>query len=330
MPLPEDRRAQTLQRYLYPACAIAGVGLIFSIWRGWVTEAWFTEGVPVLIFVVIFAIMMRRGPLSALERPPSYTLRRAAVDLSKAVLCWIITFVWILLTVHRVPDSYVGAAILFGPALGIGLWGIVYLIRPYRWVFSGILGALVIPRTVPSAMLDADPVAARDTPGVIEIPVAYRATLLRYAAALLLYVGLWWLLGRNNWLVSFIVAAGVLFALYLGSQIFFGHGPGLVMAPSGISLRKGIGTISHIAWSDATTLEIKATPLYSCLAIGMRNAQQLIDNASGYQRYSLRSNLQMFGSPVVIFTLPLKCDPHWLLQTIAAYRARYREDEHAD
>jgi hypothetical protein len=105
--------------------------------------------------------------------------------------------------------------------------------------------------------------------------------------------------------------------------MLLGHGPALVISPSGISVRKGLGLVTTLAWSEATALSIKSTPLYSCVVIGVRNADRLIDNASGYRRWALQSNLQRFGSPFVVFSSPLKCDRNWLLQTIAAYRARY-------
>jgi hypothetical protein len=100
-----------------------------------------------------------------------------------------------------------------------------------------------------------------------------------------------------------------------------GRGPGLVISPSGISIRQGLSLVSNLAWSEATTVEIKSTPLYSCLVIGMRNADRLIDNASGYRQWALRSNLQRFGSPFLVSTSALKCDRNQLFQTVAAYRA---------
>jgi hypothetical protein len=105
--------------------------------------------------------------------------------------------------------------------------------------------------------------------------------------------------------------------------VVMGHGPGLVLSPSGIALREGLGLVSDLAWLEATTVEIHATKLYSCIVIGMRNADRTIENASGYRRWALGSNLQRFGSPFLVFTSSLKCDRQWLFQAVNAYRLRY-------
>jgi hypothetical protein len=327
MPLPEEQRAKALQRYLYLAYAVAGVGLIVSIWRGWFTQAWFTtEVAPAVILALIFVTVLKRGPESALQAPASYTPRRAIVDVSKALLSWVCMIAWIFLTARRVPDNYVGVAIIFVPSLALGLWGVVNFFRASRIVTGGIFGAVFTPRTAPSVVVDqvaADPLPVGTAADVIEIQVDYGALLLRLLVSLLLYTAAWWVLGRDNVFISALFVAGTVFLLYLNGRMLIGHGPGLVITPSGISIRKGLGLVSNLAWSDATTLEIKSTPLYSCLVIGMRNAERLIDSASGYRRWALRSNLQRFGSPFLVSTSALKCDRNQLFQTITAYRARY-------
>jgi hypothetical protein len=327
MSLPEDQRAKIPQRYLYLAYVIAGVGLVVSVWRGWFTQEWFTtEVAPAAIFALIFATMLRRGSVSALQPPASYTPRRAIVDLITGILSWVGMIAWIFLTAHRVPDNYLGVAIVFGPSLGLGLWGAVNFFRASRIVTGGIFGAVFTPRTDPSVVVDqvaADSLPVSATADVVEIQVDYVAVLLRLLVSLLIYTAAWWVLGRDNVFISAIFAAGTVFLLSLNGRILIGHGPGLIISPSGISMRKGLGLVSNLAWSEATTLEIKSTPLYSCLVIGMRNAERLIDSASGYRRWALRSNLQRFGSPFLVSASALKCDRNWLFQTIAAYRARY-------
>ena len=95
MPLLEEQRAKALQRYLYLAYVIAGVGLIVSVWRGWFTQAWFTtEVAPAVILALIFVTVLKRGPV-ALQAPASYTPRHAIVDVSKALLSWVCMIAWI-------------------------------------------------------------------------------------------------------------------------------------------------------------------------------------------------------------------------------------------
>src|SRR5580658_6905876 len=226
-------------------------------------QAWFTNEVaPAVILALIFATVLWRGPGSALQPPASYTPRRAIVDVSKALLSWVCMIAWIFLTARRVPDNYLGAAIIFGPSLGLGFWGVVNFFRASRIVTGGILGAVLTPRTSPLVIDDqlaADPQPVSATPDVIEIQVDFGAVLLRLLVSLLLYAAAWWVLGRDNVFITALFGAGTIFLLYLNGRILFGHGPGLVITPSGISIRKGLGLVSNLA-SDTTTLEIKSTP----------------------------------------------------------------------
>lgn len=327
MSLPEETRAKALQRYLYLAYVVAGVGLIFSIWRGWFTQAWFTSEVaPAVIFALIIATVLRRGPVSALQSPASYTRRRAIVDLSKGLLSWVCMFAWIFVTARRVPDNYLGVAMIFGPSLGLGIWGAVCFFRASRIATGGIFDAVFTPRTESSLIVDqVAPNSLPDsaTADVVEIPVHHGAVLLRLLVSLLIYAAAWWVLGRNNVFISVMFVVGTVFLLCLNGRMLLGHGPGLTISPSGISIRQGLGHVSNLAWSEATTVEIKSTPLYSVLVIGMRKPERVIDNANGYRQWALRSNLQRFGSPFLVSTSSLKCDRNRLLQTVAVYHATY-------
>jgi hypothetical protein len=230
------------------------------------------------------------------------------------------------LTVHRVPDTYVGAAALFGPTLGLGLWGLTYFYRASRVVTDAALRPLVTPVTQQLAATDLGAVhtpAAIGEDDRVEIPVDYGAVLVKFAGSLLLYAAAWWVLGRDSVLITTIFAVGTVFLLYVNSRIVIGRGPGLVMNRSGISVRKGLAFVNTLPWSQATSAELKSTKLYTCLVIGVRNPAILVDNTSGYQRWALRSNEQRFGSPVVIFVSSPKCDRAWLLKIVAEYRNRY-------
>jgi hypothetical protein len=197
------------------------------------------------------------------------------------------------LTVHRVPDTYVGAALLFVPTLGLGLWGVTYLYRASRVVTNVALRTVLTPHTVQAGIADRGPADTLTVIGVddrIEIPVDYGAVLVKLAASLLLYAATWWVLGRGNALISILLAVGTAFLVYINGRIVFGQGPGLVMDSSGISIRKGFGLVTALPWPQATSVELKSTKLYSCLVIGVRSPERVFGNATGYRRWALQSN----------------------------------------
>jgi hypothetical protein len=204
-----------------------------------------------------------------------------------------------------------GAGVLFVPTLGLGLWGVTYFYRGSRVVTGAALRTILTTHTTQEGMVDraaTDTFAAIGADNRVEIPVDYAAVVVKFVASLLLYAATWWVLGRDNALVSIIFAVGTIFLAYINGRIIFGHGSGLVMDSTGISIRRGLGLVTTLPWSQATTVELKSTTLYSCLVIGVRNPERLFTDATGYRRWALRSNEQRFGSPVVVFASSLKCD----------------------
>lgn len=323
----ENRPHKVWRRYLYVAYVIAAAVFAIAIWGGWFTlNSRFTTDIgPAIILLLAFATVLSNGAMSSLRSPP-IPGRRALADVSKAIACWIIAFVWIAIFARRVPETPFGMTLLVAPPLGVGLWGAFYAWRASHFLTGRLIRAVLVPQTtadyIPreglSNLSSVDHGSDR-----IEIAVDYGAVILRLAVVLCLYAAGWWLLGRGSMLVSTIFVVGTVYMLYLSSRVVFGHGPGLVLSAAGLSLRKGLGLVLDLAWPEATTVEIKATLLYSFVVIGMRNADRLIENSGGYRRWALRSNLQRFGSPFLVFTPSLKCDRQQLLQTITAYRLRY-------
>jgi hypothetical protein len=331
MPPSEDPHMKVRQRYLYGAYGVAGVGFIFAVWRGWFTasSSFTTEVAPGVILALAFATALVRGPFSS-RLTPARPARNVIVHLGKGLLCWAGAFVWIVLTARRVPDTYVGAAVLFIPTLGLGLWGATYFYRASRVVTDATLRTLLIPHAAEEGIADRpspDTLGAIGANDRVEIAVDYGTVLLKFVASLLLYAAAWWGLGRDNALITILFAAGTAFLVYINARIVFGHGPGLVMDSSGISIRSGLGLVTALPWAQATTVELKTTKLFSCLVVGVRNSESLFENATGYRRWAMRSNEQRFGSPVVLFASSLKCDRTWVVQTVAAYRARYGATE---
>jgi hypothetical protein len=320
----EERPNKVWRRYLYAAYGIAAVAFVIAIGSGrFAPNSRFTSDIaPAIVLLLAFATALVNGPISL--RSPPVPRQRAVVDVFKAIACWIIAIAWIAGLARRVPDTTIGVTLLVAPALGVGLWGAFYVWRSSQFLTGRIMRTLLMPRTaVDSSPREEFAKWAGDSSDRIEIPVDYGAVILKLILGLCLYAAAWWLLGRGSVLVSTIFAVGTVYVIYLNSRVVFGYGPGLVLSPSGISLRKGLGLVSDLAWSEATTVEIKVTKLYSCIVIGMRNADRLIEDSGGYRRWALRSNLQRFGSPFLVFSSSLKCDRQRLFQMITAYRLRY-------
>ena len=157
----------------------------------------------------------------------------------------------------------------------------------------------------------------------IEIPLNYLTLSLTFGITLLVYAIWYWLMGRGNLFLTTLAVAGLIFVTYIVGRIAFGRGPGLIISPSGISVRRHLGLISDLPWSEATTVELKSTRLFVSLVIGVQNPERLIENAGAYRRWAMRQNLERFGSPLIVSVKLLKCDRAWLVRTISAYRDRY-------
>ena len=327
MSLEEDERAKVRQRYLYVAYGVAAAGLVVGLWRGWFAEtsSGTTEVVPAVILLLVFATFIVRGP-AAFQAPATYTARRVIMDVLKAVACWIAMFVWIVVALRLVPDTSAGAAILFGPIIAGIVLSCVYLWRATRFVTGGVTRAFSSVRTFPIDTVDQGsiPVPAADTSSDrLEIPVDFGAVILRFVGSIAALSVTGWVLGRGNVLVSTITTLGLLFVVYVSGRVFIGHGPGLVIDPSGISIRAGLGPIPGVPWSEIDGFALKSNRLYWVLVIGLRDPEKLMAGQSAYRRCSIRQSLQMFGSPVFVSVSMLKCDRTWLLRTATAYRARY-------
>jgi hypothetical protein len=106
MPSSEDPHTEIRQRYLFAAYGAAGVGFILAVWRGWFTpsSSFTTVVAPAVILSLAFATVLVRGPFSVLQAPVR-PARSMIAYLGKALLCWVGAFVWMFLTVRRVPDT---------------------------------------------------------------------------------------------------------------------------------------------------------------------------------------------------------------------------------
>jgi hypothetical protein len=156
----------------------------------------------------------------------------------------------------------------------------------------------------------------------VEIPLSYTAISFGFSASLLAFAGAWWGLSRNSWLSVVILTSGAAFVGYLLSRMLIGRGPGLILNAGGVSVRKGLGDVLYLPWSEATTIELKSA-VVQLLVIGMRNPEDSLANARGYRRWVMRRKQRKFGSPFAVAIWLLRWDRIRVLQTVAAYRCRY-------
>jgi hypothetical protein len=193
-------------------------------------------------------------------------------------------------------------------------------------VTEGFQRALLVPQTVQAPSPDhkaAQSASFGTGSDRIEISLNYRTLSLTFGITLLVYAAWYWLMARGNLFLTTLGGAGLIFLSYYFLRIAFGRGPGLIISSSGISVRRHLGLISDLPWSEVTTIELKSTRLFVCLVIGVRNPERLIENTGTYRRWAMRQNLERFGSPLIVSVKLLKCDRAWLVQTIGAYRDRY-------
>jgi hypothetical protein len=142
-------------------------------------------------------------------------------------------------------------------------------------------------RTIPADARLPDHEALEPAADRVEIPLNYTAISLGFSALLLAFAGAWWGLFRNSWLSVVILASGAAFVGYLLGRMLMGRGPGLILSAAGVSVRKGLGDVLYLPWSQATTVELKSA-MVQLLVIGMRNPQNSLANARGYRGWVMR------------------------------------------
>jgi hypothetical protein len=156
----------------------------------------------------------------------------------------------------------------------------------------------------------------------VEIPLSYSAISCGFSALLLAFAGAWWGLSRNSWLSVVILASGAALVSYLLGRMLIGRGPGMILSAAGVSVRKGLGDVLYLPWSEATTIELKSA-MVQLLVIGMRNPEDSLANARGYRGWVMRRKQRKLGSPFAVAIWLLRWDRIRVLQTVAAYRCRY-------
>jgi hypothetical protein len=317
----DTRRAIVFKRSLIAAymgvAVVSGIGLA----RGWSNSSsgLFRQVSSCLVLALCAATLF-------VQNMPGNQRPFAIFDILKFIACVFGAVVWILVATMIVPDTGLASVIVMIPTMGLFLWGMYYLSSPFGSMWRAATAVWLKPGTVPlSVPYQVCPVSnLPDTvPDRLEVAVNYGAIAGRFFAGLFLGAAFWWLFERNGVVAAIILGLGGLIITYYTLLMVLGHGPGLVMTDKGLSIRRGIGTVTDLPWTDITTIELKAAMGSTALVIGVRDPELLLARVKGYARWNMRRTQEMFGSPVRIPVFALKRDGQWLAQRAGEFRAKY-------
>jgi hypothetical protein len=249
-------------------------------------------------------------------------------DALKGMGCFIGAFVCGFLAVKALPDTRFGATIVVTAIIGPILGGTYYISKLFGVGLRAMMTAFMVPQTMlvgasPASAPDNE-LAANQSPDHVEIEIDNRAIFVRFAIWFGLLLAYWLFIGRGYILAELLIPVGLLGGVIQFSRFLIARGPAMVLDTTGISTRRGIGLIRHLAWTEITTLELKSIMAGTYLVVGIRDADAFIARQSGFTRWNLRQSQNMFGSPVRIPTFLLKCDRNWLVQTAGELSLKYR------
>jgi hypothetical protein len=317
----DTRRALVFKRSLIAAyvgvAVISGIGLA----HGWSSSSSgvLRQVISCLILVLCAATLFVQN-MSGNQRP------FALFDILKFIACMFGALAWVLVATGIVPDTSLGSVIVMIPTMGLFLWGMYYLSGPFGSMWRAATAVWLKPQTVLlSVPYQYSPVSdVQDTaPDRLEVPVNYAAIAGRSFGGIFLIAAFWWLFERDSLVAAIILGLGGLIVTYHTLLMILGRGPGLVMTDKGLSIRRGIGTVTNLPWTDITTIELKASMGATALVIGVRDPESFVARAKGYARWSMRKTQDMYGSPVRVPVFALKCDGQWLAKRAVEFSAKY-------
>jgi hypothetical protein len=82
--------------------------------------------------------------------------------------------------------------------------------------------------------------------------------VVRFAIWFGLLLAYWLFIGRGHILAELLIPVGLLGGVIQFGRFLIARGPAMVLDTTGISTRRGIGLIRHLAWTEITTLQLKS------------------------------------------------------------------------
>jgi hypothetical protein len=315
------RRAIVFKRSLI--AAYVGVAIVSGIG---LARGWSNSSAGVLRQLVSCLILALCAATLFVQNTQGNQRPFAVFDILKSIACMFGALAWLVIAIRIVPETSLGSVMVMIPTMGLFLCGMYYLSGPFSsmwraatavWLKSETL-PLPVPyqESPPSNLLNS-------VPDRLEVAVNYAAIAGRFFAGIFLVGAFWWLFERDSGIAAIILGLVGLLITHHILRMVLGHGPGLVMTNEGLSIRRGIGTVTDLRWADITTIELKASMGATALVIGVRHPDSLLARYKGYTRWSMRRTQEMFGGPVRVRVFALKCNGQWLAQKASAYVAKF-------
>jgi hypothetical protein len=310
---------------------IAGYGTVFILFIGGLGIERFQES-PVISHDVIPFSLMALIFSTILVQANSKSSRIERSDIIKGLACLIGTFACGFVAVKLMPDTQLGVLVIIAAFIA-PLLGFVYYLSKVggaglRAMRVGVLSAETVPVDV-SASDRGSKSEATFAPDRVEIPVNYRAILMRFAIWVGLVVLFWWSFGQVYPIVRIVMPIAALPGFIKFGRYLTGRGAAMVMDENGIAVRRSISSsIDRLPWPDIAYFGLKSILYGTYLVIYLKNPEAIIAKQGVLTRWFMGQSLNMFESPVRIPLFALKCDQNWLVQTADAIRRKYNLNIH--
>ncbi len=157
----------------------------------------------------------------------------------------------------------------------------------------------------------------------IEVPLSQNKMLLAIGGSILfVLLGVWLFVSADSFQENsvrllrnpiIVKGAGVLAILCfgvmagMGIKKLFDKKIGLSIDAHGITDNSNTSSVGFIEWDDITRIETQQVMSTKFLLIHVRNPEKYIEKASGMKAKLMRSNMQMYGTPISITSNTLKC-----------------------
>lgn len=153
----------------------------------------------------------------------------------------------------------------------------------------------------------------------IQIPLSKtKIVLLTIGSLVLVCLGIWFILGfatlQNRISPLLIRLIGVVAVLFFGGTFafsihkYFDSGPGLIINQNGIIDNTSGVSIGLIDWESITGIRSKQIMSTQLLLIDTNDPEKFVAKASGIKAKIMRTNYNMYGTPLSITATTLKYD----------------------
>jgi hypothetical protein len=125
-----------------------------------------------------------------------------------------------------------------------------------------------------------------------------------------------WIIANPNSMVEFIffravaVSCVLFFGLLglIGLVRVFDFRPGVVLKAEGLVDHTTLMGGRLVAWKDIVRIEVLDVGRSKFILLHIRNPEEYMGMANGFQRFLMRLNMKWYGTPVSISTVLLDCD----------------------